>query len=158
LRQANASTIDEYARRGVNLIGRDPANAQRLVLASAITTSIDETWRAIGVRRLFNYVERSLRAVLAWAPTAPMAEATWAQAREEVESFLMRLWRAGMLAGNSPEEAFFVRCDPSTMTQDDILNGRLILAIGVNAKDRSLQFPQPPVLQIPLQRIAAPLQ
>ena len=158
LRQANASTIDEYARRGVNLIGRDPANAQRLVLASAITTSIDETWRAIGVRRLFNYVERSLRAVLAWAPTAPMAEATWAQAREEVESFLMRLWRAGMLAGNSPEEAFFVRCDPSTMTQDDILNGRLILAIGVNAKDRSLQFPQPPVMQIPLQRSAAPLQ
>jgi len=62
------------------------------------------------------------------------------------------------LAGNAPEEAFFVRCDPSTMTQDDILNGRLILAIGVNAKDRSLQFPQPPVMQIPLQRIAAPLQ
>jgi hypothetical protein len=145
---ADASAIDRSVRGGVNLIGRDPANAQRLLLASAITTSIDETWRAIGVARLFIYVERSLRTVLAWVPTAPAGEATWAQAREEVESFLMRLWHAGVLAGNSPQEAFFVRCDPSTMTQADIDNGRIIVAIGLSPKDPALKFPQPPVMQI----------
>jgi hypothetical protein len=48
-----------------------------------------------------------------------------------VTAFLTRVWRDGALMGIKPEEAFFVKCDRTTMTQDDIDNGRLICIIGV---------------------------
>ena len=48
-----------------------------------------------------------------------------------ITNFLTVVWRNGALEGTSPEEAFFVRCDRTTMTQTDIDNGRLIVAIGV---------------------------
>ena len=48
-----------------------------------------------------------------------------------IRNFLRSRWREGALAGRTEEEAFFVRCDRTTMTQDDILNGRLICEIGI---------------------------
>jgi phage tail sheath protein FI len=68
---------------------------------------------------------------LAWAARAPAAEPTWARVREEAAAVLTRLWRAGELVGATPDEAFFVRCDRTTMTQDDLDNGRLVVQIGV---------------------------
>ena len=55
----------------------------------------------------------------------------WAQARAAVQTFLQSLWRAGGLKGTKPEQAFFVRCDRTTMTQNDIDDGRLIIEVGV---------------------------
>jgi hypothetical protein len=139
-------SIDAYIRHGVNLISHDLTNPHRVILASAVTMSIDESWRRIGVRRFSTYVERSLAAGTAWVSTAPYNEATWTQVREEVEAFLTRLWRAGVLSGSTPEEAFFVRCDRSTMTEDDIKNRRVNLVMGMAPLDRDLKFPQLPVL------------
>jgi phage tail sheath protein FI len=61
----------------------------------------------------------------------PNAEELWAKVRRTIENFLIRVWRSGALMGTTQDEAFFVRCDRSTMTQDDIDNGRLICLIGV---------------------------
>jgi phage tail sheath protein FI len=81
--------------------------------------------------------------------TAPYGETTWNQVREEIEAFLTQLWNAGVLSGSTPEEAFFVRCDRSTMTENDIDNGRVNIVMGVALVDRDLQFPQLPALTSP---------
>ena len=61
----------------------------------------------------------------------PNGHRLWANVRETIESFLYAEWKSGALFGTSPQEAFFVRCDRSTMTQNDLDNGRLICEIGV---------------------------
>jgi phage tail sheath protein FI len=61
----------------------------------------------------------------------PNAEELWARVRRSIEIFLVRVWRNGALMGVTQDEAFFVKCDRTTMTQDDIDNGRLICLIGV---------------------------
>ena len=68
---------------------------------------------------------------LAWAARAPATEATWARVRQDAADILTTVWRNGQLVGSKAEEAFFVRCDRTTMTQDDIDNGRLIVEVGV---------------------------
>jgi phage tail sheath protein FI len=59
------------------------------------------------------------------------AEPVWARVKRTITNFLTTAWRNGALEGTKPEEAFFVKCDATTMTQDDIDNGRLIVVIGV---------------------------
>ena len=61
----------------------------------------------------------------------PNSERLWANARQTISHFLYNERRSGALRGGTPEEAFFVRCDRSTMTQNDLDNGRLICLIGV---------------------------
>jgi len=61
----------------------------------------------------------------------PNNERLWARVRGQVEDFLTTLWRDGRLVGTKPEHAFFVKCDQTTMTQDDIVNGRLVALIGI---------------------------
>jgi phage tail sheath protein FI len=133
---------DDLVRRGVNFLCLEMRPPRRVTLRSAVTMSIDESWRRIGVRRFFNFVERSVKAGTAWVTKAPSNEATWSQVREEIEAFLTRLWRAGILSGSTQEEAFFVRCDRSTMTDDDIANGRVIWVMGVALVDQELKFPK----------------
>jgi phage tail sheath protein FI len=67
----------------------------------------------------------------------------WEKVRTEVEEFLTAIWRQGGLIGATAEEAFYVRCDESTMTQNDLENGRLVLEVGVaidRSRTRGLQF------------------
>ena len=68
---------------------------------------------------------------LAWAARAPANESTWARVRRDAGNVLTVLWRNGELLGAKPEQAFFVKCDRTTMTQNDIDNGRLIVEVGV---------------------------
>lgn len=95
------------------------------------TTSSDPEWKYINVRRLFIFVEKSIQEGTQWAVFEPNDERTWARVRRSVSGFLTRLWMDGALLGAKPEEAFFVSCDRTTMTQDDIDNGRLIMIIGI---------------------------
>jgi len=83
------------------------------------------------VRRLFIFVEESLDEGLQWVVFEPNAEPLWARVRQSISNFLVRVWRDGALMGATPEEAYFVRCDRTTMTQDDIDNGRLIILVGI---------------------------
>lgn len=93
----------------------------------------DPSWKYVNIRRLFAYVERSIDLGLQWVVFEPNDEQLWAQVRRQVEDFLAELWRCGRLVGDKPEQAFFVRCDRTTMTQDDIDNGRLVTLVGVAA-------------------------
>ena len=61
----------------------------------------------------------------------PNGEPLWAVVRQAVSNFLLTVWRSGALQGVTPDKAFFVRCDRTTMTQDDIDNGQLICLIGI---------------------------
>ena len=97
----------------------------------ARTLSADADWKYVNVRRFISYLERSIDKGTQWAVFEPNAESLWARFRSAVEDFLMNQWRSGSLEGSRPEEAFFAKCDRSTMTQADIDQGRLICVIGV---------------------------
>jgi len=95
------------------------------------TTSSDPDWKYINVRRLFIFVEKSIERGTQWVVFEPNDEALWARARRSVNDFLTGLWMDGMLQGATKEQAFFVRCDRTTMTQADLDNGRFIMLIGI---------------------------
>ena len=97
----------------------------------ARTMSSDPEWKYVNVRRLFAYLEHTLDKGTQWAVFEPNNERLWANVRRMVEDFLLVLWRDGALLGEKPEQAYFVRCDRSTMTQNDLDNGRMIALVGV---------------------------
>jgi phage tail sheath protein FI len=99
--------------------------------ARCITSDTD--WKYVNVRRLFIFVEESIDEGTQWVVFEPNDEPLWARVRQSVTNFLTRVWRDGALQGATAEEAFFVKCDRTTMTQDDIDNGRLIMLIGIAA-------------------------
>lgn len=90
----------------------------------------DNAWKYVPVRRLFIFLEESLDEGLQWVVFEPNGEALWARVRRTISGFLRTLWLSGALAGVTEEEAFFVKCDRTTMTEDDIANGRLIILVG----------------------------
>ncbi|HET6891258.1 MAG TPA: phage tail sheath subtilisin-like domain-containing protein, partial [Pyrinomonadaceae bacterium] len=100
-------------------------------LLGARLASSDAEWKHVSVRRYFIYLERSIDKETQWAVFEPNGEALWANVRRTVEDFLLEEWKSGALMGAKPEQAFFVRCDRSTMTQNDLDNGRLICLVGV---------------------------
>lgn len=115
---------------GVNLI----RNIQGLGIRvwGARTLSDDSQWKYINVRRLFIYIEETIRRNTAWAVFEPNDQLLWTKVRGSIVSFLGTLWRDGALFGASESEAYFVNIGKgSTMTDDDILNGRMICVIGV---------------------------
>jgi hypothetical protein len=100
-------------------------------LWGARTISSDPEWKYISVRRYFAYLEHSIDRGTQWAVFENNSEPLWANVRRTIEDFLTNEWRNGALMGTKPEEAFFVRCDRTTMTQNDFDNGRLVCLIGV---------------------------
>jgi hypothetical protein len=97
----------------------------------ARTLSSDPEWKYVNVRRLFLFVEKSIERGTQFAVFEPNAEPLWATINRSVTNFLTAVWRSGALEGKKVEEAFFVKVDLSTMTQNDIDNGRLIVLIGI---------------------------
>jgi phage tail sheath protein FI len=85
------------------------------------------------VRRYFIYLEASIDRSTQWAVFEPNGPILWANIKETISQFLYGEFVSGALLGSTPEEAFFVKCDRSTMTQTDLDNGRLIALIGVAA-------------------------
>lgn len=100
-------------------------------LWGARTISSDPEWKYVNVRRYFAYLERSIDKGTQWAVFEPNGEQLWANVRRTIEDFLFNEFQNGALLGDKPEKAFFVRCDRSTMTQNDLDNGRLVCLIGV---------------------------
>jgi uncharacterized protein len=97
----------------------------------ARTLSSDPEWMYVNVRRLFIFLEHSIDNATQWAVFEPNNESLWRNITRTVSDFLEVQWRNGALLGSTPEQAYFVRCDRSTMTQNDLDNGRLICLIGV---------------------------
>lgn len=127
--QFNKGEQDILNPKGVNLIRAFPGMGIRVW--GARTASSDGSWKYINVRRLFIFIEESIKANTNWAVFEPNDEVLWVRVQRTIEVFLTNLWRNGSLAGTSPDEAFFVNIGRTTMTQDDIDNGRLICIIGV---------------------------
>ena len=100
-------------------------------LWGARTMSSDPEWKYVNVRRYFAYLEHSIDKGTQWAVFEPNGERLWANVRRTIEDFLFNEWQMGALLGDKPEKAYFVRCDRSTMTQNDLDNGRLVCLIGV---------------------------
>ena len=115
--------------KGINLIRAFPGQGIRVW--GARTACSNPSWRYVNVRRLFIFIEESIRANTNWAVFEPNDEVLWTRVQRTISVFLEGLWRAGSLSGTSPEEAFFVNIGRDTMTQDDIDNGRLVCIIGV---------------------------
>ena len=115
--------------RGINVIRSFIGRG--ILVWGARTCIVDPLWKYINVRRLFIYVEKSIEKGTQWVVFEPNNERLWARVVATITQFLTGVWRDGALMGTKPEEAFFVKCDRSTMTQDDIDNGRLICVIGI---------------------------
>lgn len=114
---------------GVNLIRAFPGRGIRVWGARTLTG--DPLWTYVNVRRLFIYLEKSIQNSTQWVVFEPNDIPLWARVKQTIVQFLTDQWRAGMLAGATADQAFFVRCDRTTMSQGDIDNGRLICTIGV---------------------------
>ena len=114
---------------GVNLIRSFPGRGIRVW--GARTISSNGLWKYLNVRRLFIYVEESIKNNTNRVVFEPNSETLWGRVTRTIETFLATCWRDGALAGSSPDQAFYVECGPTTMTQDDIDNGRLICQIGI---------------------------
>lgn len=91
----------------------------------------DAQWKYVNVRRLFIFIEASLDQGTQWVVFEPNDYPLWARVKQSITNFLTSVWHDGALMGQKVEEAFFVKVDRSTMTQDDIDNGRLIILVGI---------------------------
>jgi phage tail sheath protein FI len=105
-----------------------------LVWGSRTLAGNDNEWRYVPVRRLFNMIEESVKKASAFAVFEPNTEMTWLKVRVMIQNYLDDLWKKGGLAGGSPAEAYFVNVGlGTTMSSQDILEGRMIVEIGVAA-------------------------
>lgn len=127
--QFNTGEQDILNPKGVNLIRAFAGQGIRVW--GARTATSNSSWKYINVRRLFIFIEESIKANTNWAVFEPNDEVLWVRVQRTISVFLTNLWRNGSLAGSSPEESFFVHIGRDTMSQDDIDNGRLICVIGV---------------------------
>jgi hypothetical protein len=125
----NKSQQDVLNPLGINCIRYFEGRGIRVW--GARTVSSDPEWKYLNIRRYFAFLEASIDRSTQWAVFEPNGLALWDNVRRTVSSFLENEWREGHLYGRSVEEAFFVRCDESTMTQNDLDNGRMICLIGV---------------------------
>ena len=97
----------------------------------ARTITSDPEWKYVNLRRYFAFLEQSIERGTQWAVFEPNGDELWANVRRTVDDFLFNEWKSSHLLGTRPEEAYFVRCDRTTMTPNDLDNGRMICLIGV---------------------------
>jgi len=97
----------------------------------ARTLSSDPSWRYINVRRLFIMVETSIERATQWVVFEPNDFRLWKRVTRTISSFLTLVWRNGALMGETPEKAFYVKCDEETNPPETIDVGQLIVEIGL---------------------------
>ena len=108
---------------GVNCL-RDFPNIGTAVFGARTTvTMTDQQWRYVSVRRMALFLEQTLYANLGWVVFEPNADPLWTSIRVSIQSFMLGLFRQGAFQGTTPSQAFQVKCDSQTTTQDDINNG-----------------------------------
>jgi uncharacterized protein len=91
----------------------------------------DPSWRYVNVRRLFNYVEESIRRGTQWAVFEPNDRDLWERVKRNINSFLRGLWMQGALVGTTADQAFFVICDQSNNPTSSVDEGKLIVEVGI---------------------------
>jgi uncharacterized protein len=114
---------------GINCVRSFPGQGIRVW--GARTLSSDPEWRYVNVRRLFNYVEKSILNGTNWVVFEPNDRYLWSAVHRTISMFLRRVWRSGALFGNTPEEAFYVKCDVENNPEEDRDAGVLTVDIGI---------------------------
>jgi uncharacterized protein len=114
---------------GVNCIRAFPGQGIRIW--GARTLSSDPEWRYLNVRRLFNFVEKSILAGTNWVVFEPNDYFLWTAVHRVITSFLRRVWRSGALFGRTPEEAFYVKCDEENNPPENREAGILTVDVGI---------------------------
>ena len=104
---------------------------EEIVAARRPIASTVSDWKAVPLRRIPLYIERSLSQGLQWVIFEPNGAKLWTAVRQDADAFLLGVHGQGALKGAKPEQAFFVRCDTTTMTQNNLDNGRLVVEIGI---------------------------
>jgi hypothetical protein len=139
---------------GINCLRTMPAAGQ--VIWGARTRVGDDRlaseWKYVPVRRTALFLEESLYRALQWVVFEPNDEPLWAQIRLNVGAFLNSLFRQGAFQGSTPREAYFVKCDKETTTQNDIDRGIVNILVGF-APLKPAEF-----VVIKLQQIAGQIQ
>jgi phage tail sheath protein FI len=130
LNKAENDILNPYPSN-VNVIRDFRVDSRAIRIWGARVVTSDPDFKYVPVRRLMIFIEKSIDRGLQWVVFEPNAEPLWARVRFAIESFLQTVWRNGALEGTKPEQAYFVICDRTTMTQADIDNGRLICVVGV---------------------------
>jgi uncharacterized protein len=125
----NKAQQDVLNPEGINCFRSFEGRGHRLW--GARTASSDPEWKYVNLRRYFAYLERSIERGTQWVVFENNNEPLWANVRRTIEDFLFNEWKQAHLMGDKPDAAYFVRCDRSTMTQNDLDNGRLVCLIGV---------------------------
>ena len=125
----NKSQQDVLNPEGINCFRFFEGRGLRLW--GARTVSSDPEWKYVNLRRYFAYLEHSIDRGTQWAVFEPNGDALWANVRRTIEDFLLNEWQMGALLGDKPDKAFFVKCDRSTMSQNDLDNGRMVCLVGV---------------------------
>jgi hypothetical protein len=129
--QQDQLNIDTTAGKSINAI-RAFTGKGTLIWGSRTLAGNDNEWRYIPVRRFFNMAEESIKKATEQFVFEPNDANTWVKVRAMIENFLILQWRAGALAGAKPEQAFYVKVGiGETMTALDILEGRMIVEIGM---------------------------
>ena len=125
--------VDVNAGKSINAI-RSFTGKGLLVWGSRTLAGNDNEWRYVPVRRFYIMVEESLEKATGWVVFEPNDSGTWIRVKAMIENYLTGLWREGALAGAKPEQAFFVNVGLGvTMTSIDILEGRMIIEVGMAA-------------------------
>lgn len=125
----NKSQQDVLNPEGINCFRFFEGRGFRLW--GARTISSDPEWKYVNLRRYFAYLEHSIDKGTQWAVFEPNGEALWGNVRRTIEDFMFNEYQMGALLGDKPEKAYFVKCDRSTMTQNDLDNGRLVCLVGL---------------------------
>jgi phage tail sheath protein FI len=131
--QQGEFNVDVNAGKSINII-RTFLGKGTLVWGARTLAGNDNEWRYISVRRFFNFVEESVKKATEQFVFEPNDANTWVRVQAMIENFLTVLWRQGALQGIKPEHAFYVSVGiGKTMTALDILEGRMIIEIGMAA-------------------------
>lgn len=130
-KQINKAQQEVLNPEGVNCFRYFEGRGMRLW--GARTMSSDPEWKYVNLRRYFAYLERSIDKGTQWAVFEPNGERLWANVKRTISDFLLNEWQSGALLGDKPEKAYFVKCDRSTMTQNNLDNGQLVCLVGVAA-------------------------
>ncbi len=132
-KQQENMNVDATTGKSINVI-RNFAGKGVLVWGARTLAGNDNEWRYIPVRRLFIFIEESVKKATEFVVFEPNDANTWLRTKTMIENFLTGLWRDGALAGAKPEEAFYVKVGlGETMTSLDILEGRMNVEIGLAA-------------------------
>jgi hypothetical protein len=133
--------------KGINIVRHRPGAGIRVWGARTIAS--DALWNYVNVRRLFLFVERSVRDSVNWAVFQPNNDSTRGSLRDSIAGFLFRLYNMGMLDGTSWQDAFTVQCDRENNPEADIRAGMLTVDVQIRpvfpAEFIRIRFQQTPM-------------